>query len=156
MSANLVLATPRPEDLARAVEFGLPYAIEVRTKPVEKGLTPLPVPKRQPLPEYPLELRRHGVSGIATIRARIDVKGAVREVLVIRASRPEFAAAARKAVSAWSFDPAMDEGKPVDCAMDCTLEFRILDDEVPNNSPEATPGIVPPVTPSPSSGAPHL
>lgn len=84
------------------------------------------------MPEYPLDLRRQGVSGIAVLRLKISASGVVSDITVMRASEPEFAAAAKASVSSWAFEPATRDGKPVMCSMDYTFQFRIILEEEPN------------------------
>ena len=154
LAAVPMMAAPSLEAI-EAGELSLTFAILVSTTPVPNIFSPLPMPKRQPMPEYPMEMRHEGVSGMAVLRLTIDKRGVVTDVAVTRATRPEFAAAARSCIPAWEFVPATEDGKAVDCAVDYTFEFRIIVGE-PNQPLVPTPGNALSSGQAPQSGAAHL
>ena len=65
------------------------------------------------LPVYPFELLRDRIKGEAAVTCLIDTDGAVIQTQVLRATRPEFAAAMVAALEATRFAYATREGDPI-------------------------------------------
>lgn len=61
---------------------------------------------------YPYELLLDGKTGNATVTFIVDPTGNARGAVVKDASRKEFGEAAAAMVEAWTFEPAMKDGKP--------------------------------------------
>jgi TonB family protein len=113
------------------------YSIE-KAKPA-KGARPsvyepdvLPKPRGVKLPVYPYELLRNRTRGSAEVRMIIDERGRVYEVVVLKSTHPEFGLALAAAVQAYSFDPALKEGKPVASALQIKQEFDSYDSVDPD------------------------
>lgn len=69
-----------------------------------------PTPVRTPPPGYPIELRRHGVSGIVALVIVIGQDGKVGDASVANTINPGFNDAASKAVRLWRFNPPKSTG----------------------------------------------
>jgi TonB family protein len=80
-----------------------------------------------PLPVYPELLRQAGVQGRVVLEATVDTTGRVvaPSILVILVTNPGFVAAARRALLATVFRPAMVGGKPVRMRVRIPYEFAI-------------------------------
>jgi TonB family protein len=65
------------------------------------------------MPAYPPELREAGVVGGAILELNVDAEGKLTHMATLRASHPEFEAAAREALSKWTFTPAWKDGSNV-------------------------------------------
>ena len=61
---------------------------------------------------YPYELLMKGKTGSASVSFIVDPTGNARAAEVKKASQPEFGTATVAMVEAWTFEPAMKDGKP--------------------------------------------
>ena len=84
-------------------------------------------------PNYPVDLRRAGISGNATVRFIVTHDGRVIDVTVIQATHPSFGDAAAKAVSKWRYKPAMKDGQPIACLLQVPIFFNLNTN--PSNAP---------------------
>ncbi len=80
-----------------------------------------------PLPQYPDLLRQAGVEGRVILEAVVDTTGRVSRdsVRVVAATHPEFVAAARQALLATLFRPALISGRAVRVRVRIPYEFTI-------------------------------
>lgn len=79
-------------------------------------------------PEYPASERAAGHEGTVVVAARIDAQGLVVEAsLAEPSSHPGLNRAALRAVRAWRFEPAMQDGRPVEGRLDVPVVFRLQD-----------------------------
>jgi TonB family protein len=81
----------------------------------EAAILPIPRPKPEAavMPAYPPALREAGVVGGAVLELSVDEEGKLTHLTTLRASHPEFEAAAKDALHKWAFVPAQRDGKPV-------------------------------------------
>ena len=84
-----------------------------------------PVPKSQARPQFPLALRRSGVSGEATVDFIVDTNGNVQNAYVIRSTYREFGLSAVAAVSQWKFRPGRKGGGVVNTHMQVPIVFTL-------------------------------
>jgi periplasmic protein TonB len=82
-----------------------------------------PVPVRTVPPEYPIELRREGVSGLVMVKCAIDEQGNVTETIVEKSSNAAFEKPAMDAVKKWKFKPAKQDGSPVAIKVTIPIKF---------------------------------
>ena len=81
-----------------------------------------------PLPDYPAWARLRRLEGIVTLRIVVGANGCVCNVEVERVDGdPRFADAAREAVRTWTFEPAVKDGRPVDCLLLQRVRFDLVD-----------------------------
>ena len=81
-----------------------------------------------PLPPYPAWARARRLQGVVTLRVEVGADGAVRTVEVERVEGdPRFADVARDAVRAWTFEPAVRDGRPVDGVLIQRVRFEMVD-----------------------------
>lgn len=82
---------------------------------------------RGPIPQYPHELLRSGITGEAALQFVVTCKGSVdsSSILVLGASDSAFAAPAIKAIRDTRFLPALFEGKPVAMRIEQRLRFVV-------------------------------
>jgi len=80
-----------------------------------------------PLPHYPEMLRQAGVQGRVILEAMVDTTGRVNRdsIDVVSATHPEFVAAARQALLATLFRPAVVSGRLVRVRVRIPYEFTI-------------------------------
>jgi protein TonB len=77
-------------------------------------------------PIYPDKWRYRNIEDSLVLRYRIDKKGRVVEVVLLRPPRfPEFAEAAISAVRSWRFRPLTINGEPKEVLHELTVNFRI-------------------------------
>jgi TonB family protein len=75
-------------------------------------------------PVYPEAARQAGVQGTVLLEAKIDQKGDVVAVKVLK-SVPELDQAAIDALKQWKYEPVMLEGKPVGVVFTVTIRFAL-------------------------------
>ena len=75
-------------------------------------------------PVYPEAARKAGVQGIVLIEAKINEKGDVVAVKVLK-SIPELDQAAIDAVKQWKYEPVIVEGKAVGVVFTVTIKFAL-------------------------------
>ncbi len=90
-----------------------------------KDLDQAPKISYQQRPRYPEAMRRAGVAGETMIRFVVDPEGKVRDARCIKATHPDFAAAAVEAASGWKFKPGIKNGRAVNTRMELPLTFSI-------------------------------
>lgn len=105
--------------LAAGLAFILTDTVLAQSKPEP------PVPVRTVPPDYPVEMRRDGVSGVVMVSCVIDEKGDVQEVSVEKSSNVSFNTSAVAAVKKWKFKPAKVDGAPVSKKVTIPLKFTV-------------------------------
>ncbi len=93
-----------------------------------------PTPVKRVNPVYPIELRRAGESGEATVRFVVQTDGRVTNTEVLKATHPAFGEAAVEAFQNWTFSPAKKGGTPVNVRVTMPLTFtrKNIDERIPN------------------------
>lgn len=82
-------------------------------------------------PEYPAAAFDQGLSGKVELRVEVGADGKVADVRVLSATLPGvFDDAAVTAARAWTFKPALRDGKPVAAAVKVPVTFA-MNDEAP-------------------------
>jgi len=100
------------------------YSVPDDEIPLPADVTP-PVPRIQPVPVYPYDLRQKNTAGGVLLRLTIDEKARVKKVEVVRASHPAFASCAVQAVEKWVIGkPALKDGKPAAITLFQLLTFE--------------------------------
>jgi TonB family protein len=81
----------------------------------------------KPQPRYPEAARKDKLQGHVIVLAMVDQQGVPHAPMVMDMSpgAEELAAAAVDAVTAWRFEPATLDGKPVDVYYTITVQFKI-------------------------------
>jgi len=82
-----------------------------------------PVPVRTVAPDYPVELRRDGVSGIVTVKCTINEQGDVVDPQVEKSTNGAFDQPALAALKKWKFKPAKLDGAPVAIKVSIPIKF---------------------------------
>jgi len=87
----------------------------------------LPAILAGPVPSYPDLLRQAGIQGRVVLEAVVDTVGHVEPglIVVVSAAHPGFVAAARQAVAATLFRPAMVRGRAVRVRVRIPMEFAL-------------------------------
>ncbi len=75
-------------------------------------------------PVYPEAARKAGIEGIVILEARIDVKGRVKNVRVLR-SVPALDQAAIDALRQWVYTPLLIDGQPKEAVFTVTVRFNL-------------------------------
>lgn len=116
---------------------GMPLPAETATEP---GLPDAP-PKiaNSVPPKYPVELRRLGLPGEATIDFIVGADGRAHQAYALTATHPAIADAAVAAIEQWTFQPGRKGGKSIPAHMQVPVVFKISDDEAPSPEPERSP-----------------
>ncbi|ACB74290.1 energy transducer TonB [Opitutus terrae] len=94
----------------------------------EANLAPKPMGKGKfTMPLYPRSLLEQGVVGGVIFELRVDEQGRLAQLNTLRASHPEFEAAAREVVQKWEFQPAQKDGQPVASRWNLAVAFETAD-----------------------------
>jgi len=96
--------------------------------PGSGGVTnPLLIADSQVRPEYPEPPRQARLEGTVILEAIIRTDGTVGEIRVLRCTQPYvgFEEAAIDAVRQWLYEPATQNGRPVDVYFTVVVEFRL-------------------------------
>jgi TonB family protein len=80
---------------------------------------------RQKRPDYPFEMRRADISGMAMVRIVVTTEGKVINAVAVKATHPSFAVAAVAAVSQWRYQPALKNGQPVNAHLEVPVHFNL-------------------------------
>jgi TonB family protein len=103
------------------------YSVTLQYGSVVESGVDRPLPKSVQMPDYPIEAMKAGVSGDASILFLVGADGAVRDVVVEKASIVGFGVAAQAAVAKWTFFPSVllkDRKKIVPAHIRCRFEFK--------------------------------
>lgn len=84
-----------------------------------------PKPAVLPEPVYPRDLLMAGEEGSASVAFNVSDRGAVADVLLQEASRPEFGAALVAAVQTWRFEAALHSHTPAAAHLIATCKFAL-------------------------------
>lgn len=89
--------------------------------------TAAPIPKVRVEPKYPVNAAKNGREGWATFSFIIEKDGSVSNVITKETSgSDDITLAAKKAVMQWQYDPALENGEPIQqCANSVMLNFRM-------------------------------
>jgi TonB family protein len=116
-----------PVDGWRLIPFQ--FRLQPRDDPSARslsGLEPGTRPPRvlvSPPPEYPDKARRSRVEGTVVYRARIDSTGKMVQSLLLEPVHPLLDAAALTALEHTLFEPAFEDGVPVEAEVDVSFTF---------------------------------
>jgi TonB family protein len=105
------------------------FAVAVRKLAPEVRIKESIVPVSLPLPEYPTEFIRAGISGEVSIRFFVGEDGNVSEIAFLKVSQREFVAPVREAVARWKFQAYTSTPDGVKTTrrsvwMACLIQFR--------------------------------
>lgn len=75
---------------------------------------------------YPPEALKKGLEGNVVMTGTVTLAGAVAGLRILKSSSPLFDQAALKTVSAWKFQPATENGRPVAITLNAVVRFRKL------------------------------
>jgi protein TonB len=84
-----------------------------------------PVPVRTVAPEYPVQLRRDGVSGVVMVKCTIDEQGNVVDPQVEKSTDNAFIEPALAALKKWKFKPAKQDGTPFAMRVSIPIKFVV-------------------------------
>ena len=116
------VAVPAPRGDLPAPALGTPGLLDA-----ERADRP---PRRisTPLPPYPAWARAARLEAVVTIKLAVDAAGRVVQVDVESVEGDaRFGEIARQAVEAWTYDPALVDGKPVPVVLLQRVRFQLVD-----------------------------
>jgi protein TonB len=127
---------PEPEEDPMPVPDDVEFIIGVPEPPPATGpllagvnnvSNPIRIESSAVEPEYPELARVARVDGQVILQAIVRKDGSVGDVTVIRANRPNlgFEDNAIKAVSQWRYQPALQNGKPVEVYFTVVVDFSL-------------------------------
>jgi TonB family protein len=118
---------------APARQAGQPIAAELvvpvvcMPPPVNLAKTTPPKIAKQVAPVYPAKLRYSGLRGEVVLEFEVDAAGKVKNPVVRNSNSPAFNEPAIEAVSRWTFQPAVRDGKPVSAKLQVPIVFEIAE-----------------------------
>ena len=83
----------------------------------------VPKPVETKSPEYPEELTSTGVGGMTLIDVLVRKDGTATDPVVKSADHPEFGEAAKAVIVDWKFNPAMQDGRPIEMRVAVPFQF---------------------------------
>jgi TonB family protein len=131
MALNLKVPPQMKEGKAVPATIRAPFFFPIEgDEGPDAAALPLPRPKQAAavMPAYPPALREAGVVGGAVLELRIDGVGKLTHMSALRASHPEFEAAAKEALAKWEFAPAQKDGQPVESRSRIAIVFETEDE----------------------------
>jgi VWFA-related protein/TonB family protein len=90
-----------------------------------QSATSLPRLQRKVEPEYPLEVRARGVQGTVLVAVTVGVDGVPKDIRIAQSLDPGLDAAALAAAAQWQFQPARQNGQPVEAPATLQFIFRL-------------------------------
>jgi TonB family protein len=81
-------------------------------------------PIYQKNPEYTEEARRAGISGTVMLALTIDINGVAHDIRVLQPLGHGLDEKAVGAVQQWKWEPALEDGKPIESKIAIGVEFR--------------------------------
>ncbi|MFK3649115.1 energy transducer TonB [Lysobacter enzymogenes] len=107
---QVAVATPPPTNVGRQIIEGATLRV-----------------LRNPPPSYPPEAVRAGITGTVELEILVGVDGKPIDVLIVRSSghRALDQAARRVVLQRWTFEPATDNGQPVQARGRVPIEFKL-------------------------------
>jgi periplasmic protein TonB len=112
----------------RFVRLALLCGLVVAVVPIAEAVTEAAVPVRTTAPDYPVALKREGITGVVTVVFSVDEKGNVVDPEVQKSSNQGFEQAALNAIAKWKFRPARQDGVPVRSKLAIPLQFKVSND----------------------------
>lgn len=109
--------------------------VEKKRQEFEQDAVPVKGNVRQPTlikrvdPFYPEESRKRGIEGVVILEAKIDERGRVIDVFVLR-SIPDLDQAAIDAVKQWVYEPLVIDGKPRRALFTTTVRFQLGEKDI--------------------------
>ena len=95
----------------------------------EEIKTPKLLKKVEPI--YPEEARKAGVEGIVLFRVRVNDKGDVERIFVLKSESSMLNKAAKDAIKQWKYEPFFHKGKPTSIVFTVTVRFKLNGEKYP-------------------------
>lgn len=120
-------APARQAGVAVAADLRVPFIIvgAGQREPMGTGAMTPPRVKRQPKPEYPIEMRRSGMRGDVVVDFVVDIEGRVTKAFVVRSLNPAFDEPALTAIRQWTFEPGRKGDTPVNTHSQVSIHFEL-------------------------------
>lgn len=135
--------------VALAAAFGLAAPTALGWVPCDQAGIKPPVPIQREAPSYPQSVRAVGIEGSVELALTVLRDGRVGWVRTLRAEpRGYFEQAAAEGVRRWRFEPARQDGEPIECRMLTRVRFALVDTV---DAPDAEPGADRPVPAYPAA-----
>ena len=127
---------PEPEEDPEPLPPDVEYIIGIPEAPPPSGpllagvgdvTNPILLPESKVEPEYPELARVARLEGNVILQAIIHADGVVGNIEILRCNRPNmgFEDASIEAVSQWRYQPALQNGKPVEVYFTVFVEFKL-------------------------------
>lgn len=112
--------------LVRSLLLALPMAALISIASPALAVAGPPTPLKTDPPNYPAEAARRGTEGFVEVEFVVGADGKVSGINVLNAEPPRlFEREALAAVRRWTFNPATENGTPVEARMKRRIDFKL-------------------------------
>jgi protein TonB len=112
--------------LVRSLLLALPLATLIGIASPALATAGPPTPLKTDPPNYPADAARRGTEGYVELEFVVGVDGKVSGINVLKAEPPRlFEREALTAVRRWTFNPATENGAPVEARMKRRIDFKL-------------------------------
>lgn len=122
-----VTAVSQKKDRFKALDLPVPSGPYIQDcsafRPKTGKLMAVPIYK--PDPEYTQQARKSGIQGTVTLALTVGADGRGYDIKVLKPLGHGLDEKAVEAVQSWKWEPALDEGKPIESKMNVDVSFRI-------------------------------
>jgi TonB family protein len=80
----------------------------------------------KPDPEYTKQARKSGIQGTVTLASTVGADGRSHDITVLKPLGHGLDEKAVEAVQSWKWEPALDDGKPIESKIDVDVSFRVI------------------------------
>lgn len=91
----------------------------------EMDIIQLPKPIHKITPTYPEKCKKEKIEGLVILEVSTDEGGNVINVRVLKHAHPRLDRAAREALVQWTYEPVLNEGKPIPVIFAVAVDFRL-------------------------------
>lgn len=104
----------------------LPFMILAAVATPASAIASQPTPVKTDAPNYPVEAARSRTEGFVEVEFTVGADGKVSNVSVVRAQPSRtFEREAVAAVRRWTFEPATENGQPVEAKVRRRIDFKL-------------------------------
>ncbi len=129
VATNVSVQRTRKDDIRFGISWADPnpmlcFPDGERAREVGKTMEP-PKAIRTPDPTYSEAARRNRVMGASVFMVVVDEYGVLQDAIMVRSLEPSLNYNSLAALREWRFDPAHLDGKPVACAINVVINYRL-------------------------------
>lgn len=129
VASNVSVQRTRKDDIRFGLSWADPNPVLCfpdgdRAREVGKTMQP-PKAIKTPDPTYSEAARRNRVMGASVFMVIVDEYGVLQDAIMVRSLEPSLNYNSLEALREWRFDPCHLDGKPVACAINVVINYRL-------------------------------